>query len=184
MPTRNRRSRKPREPSPSPALEIREMELGDIEAVYQLGLRLFTADQWPTLYRSWDEYEVINLFATDGRYCLVAEAGGRVVGFALGTTMRKPRNPWRYGWLLWLGVSPRYKRHGIGTRLVNRLTDIFIENGARMMLVDTDAGNHDAIAFFHKADFGGEIHHVYLSRNLESHPSYIERKEGGDEEEG
>jgi len=45
------------------------------------------------------------------------------------------------------------------------------------MLVDTDAGNHNALAFFRKNGFGQEIRHVYLSHNLENHPKYIERKD-------
>jgi ribosomal protein S18 acetylase RimI-like enzyme len=155
---------------------IREMELKDIPPVFELGGRLFTAEQWPTLYRSWDETELVDLFGANGHYCLVAETKTRVVGFALGSMMRKPRNPWCYGWLLWLGVIPRYKHRGIGTRLVNHLTDRFIEHGARMMLVDTDASNMDAIEFFKRAGFGNDIMHVYLSHNLESHPKYIQRK--------
>jgi ribosomal protein S18 acetylase RimI-like enzyme len=157
-------------------IEIREMELGDIEPVFHLGGKLFTAERWPTLYRSWDEYELVDLYESHGEYCLVAEANKRVVGFALGMMMKKPRNAWRYGWLLWLGVARRHKRRGIGDRLVNRLTERFIEDGARMMLVDTDVNNEKAIHFFKNAGFTNGIHHIYMSLNLESHPRYIERK--------
>lgn len=156
---------------------IREMELPDLDPVFALGQKLFTAEKWPTLYRSWDEYEVVHLFGTDGEYCLVAEANGKVIGFALGTLMEKYRSPWRYGWLLWLGVDPRWKRRGIGTRLVRRLTEIFIDKNARMILVDTDAENRDALAFFRGEGFGNEIDHVYLSLNLDTHPKYIRKRE-------
>jgi ribosomal protein S18 acetylase RimI-like enzyme len=158
-------------------VEIREMELPDLARVFSLGQKLFTAEKWPTLYRSWDEYELVHLFGTDGEYCLVAEAQGKVIGFALGTLMEKYRSPWRYGWLLWLGVDPRWKRRGIGRRLVRRLTEIFIEKNARMILVDTDAENCDALAFFRREGFGNEIDHVYLSLNLDTHPKYIRKRE-------
>jgi hypothetical protein len=36
--------------------------------------------------------------------------------------------------------------------------------------------NHDALAFFRKNDFGQELKHVYLSRNLDDHPEAIERR--------
>jgi ribosomal protein S18 acetylase RimI-like enzyme len=156
---------------------IREMELPDLARVFELGQKLFTAEKWPTLYRSWDEYELVHLFGTDGEYCLVAEANGKVIGFALGTLMEKYRSPWRYGWLLWLGVAPRWKRRGIGRRLVRRLTEIFIEKNARMILVDTDAENRDALAFFRREGFDNEIDHVYLSLNLDTHPKYIRKRE-------
>ncbi|MBI1177842.1 GNAT family N-acetyltransferase [bacterium] len=172
-------NRKARQLGPSAVeqtIEIREMTFNDMRAVFDLGTRLFTPEKWPTLYRAWDEYEIVQLFGSDGEFCLVAEIDARVVGFALGTMMKKPRSSWRYGWLLWLGVAPRMKQRGIGTRLLNQLTDRFIDAGARMMLVDTDDENHDAINLFRKLGFGDAMKHVYLSKNLVSHPSYRRKK--------
>jgi len=155
---------------------IRELVLDDLAEVYALGERLFTAEKWPTLYRSWDQYEVVQLFDSDGEFCLVAETEHRIVGFALGTLMEKYGSPWRYGWLLWLGISQRYRGRGIAARLLKRLAERFIEHGARIMLVDTDAENAQALRFFRKQGFGNDLMHVYLSRNFEEHPSYIERR--------
>ena len=95
--------------------------------------------------------------------------------------MEKPRSAWRYGWLLWLGVDPRFKRSGVATRLVNQLRRLFIERDARIMLVDTAAKNHSALAFFRRNGFGQEIRHVYLSQNLENHPHYIQRNDNQSE---
>jgi ribosomal protein S18 acetylase RimI-like enzyme len=153
---------------------IREMALRDLAQVFALGQRLFTAEKWPTLYRSWDEYEVVQLFDSDGEFCLVAENGHRIVGFALGTLMEKYGGAWRYGWLLWLGVSLRHRGRGIAARMLKRLADLFIQNGARIMLVDTDAANEPAIRFFREQGFGNDLMHVYLSRNFAEHPSYLE----------
>ena len=150
------------------------MTLDDLPEVFALGQQLFTAEKWPTLYRSWDQYEIVELFDSDGEFCLVAETEHRIVGFALGTLMEKHGSPWRYGWLLWLGISQRHRGRGIAARLLNRLTDLFIEHGARIMLVDTDAGNEQALKFFRKQGFGNDLMHVYLSKNFEEHPSYIE----------
>jgi ribosomal protein S18 acetylase RimI-like enzyme len=169
-------SHRRRSRSPALPVEVRQMQLKDIPPVFELGQKLFTAEQLPTLYRSWDEHELVALFDTDEETCLVAEAGDQIVGFALGRMMDKPRNAWRYGWLEWLGVTPACKRSGIASRLLNQLTSLFIERDARIMLVDTDARNHTALAFFRKNGFGQEIRHVYLSENLEDHPKYLERK--------
>jgi ribosomal protein S18 acetylase RimI-like enzyme len=167
---------KRKRPKALPPVEIREMELRDVAAVYELGQRLFTAEEWPSLYRSWVDHEVAQLFSTEAETCLVAESDGKVVGFALGRMMEKPRSAWRYGWLLWLGVEPRFKRGGVATRLVNQLRGLFIERDARIMLVDTAAKNHGALGFFRRSGFGQEIRHVYLSQNLENDPRYIQRK--------
>ena len=160
---------------PLPPVEIREMELRDVAEVFELGQKLFTAEEWPSLYRSWDDHELALLFSAEAETCLVAEADGKIVGFALGRVMEKPRNAWRCGWLLWLGVDRRFKRSGIATRLMNQLKGLFIERDARIMLVDTAAKNHSALAFFRRNHFGQEIRHVYLSQNLENDPRYIAR---------
>ena len=170
-----RRAKRERK-SPSEAVEIRQMVLDDLPAVFRLGQLLFTAEKLPTLYRSWDEHEILELFGSDEETCLVAETEGKLIGFTLGCMMEKHRSAWRYGWLEWLGVAPRYKRRGIAARLLNQLTQRFIEREARIMLVDTDEDNSEALAFFRKRGFGREIRHIYLSQNLENHPKYLERK--------
>ncbi|MCC7375743.1 MAG: GNAT family N-acetyltransferase [Verrucomicrobiales bacterium] len=173
-----RRRRKP------VSVEVRAMVLADLSAVFELGQQLFTAEKWPTLYRGWDEHELLALFHSEGETCLVAEAEGRVVGFALGRVMEKPRNAWRYGWLLWLGVRPEFHRGRVATRLLKRLTELFVAREARIMLVDTDEQNRHAVAFFKRQGFGQAVRHVYLSRNLDDHPRNIERRfEGADAED-
>ena len=173
------RSRR-RRSKPLPVVEIREMELRDVAEVFDLGQKLFTADEWPSLYRSWDDHELAQLFSAEAETCLVAVADEQIVGFALGRVMEKPRSAWRYGWLLWLGVEPRFKRSGVATRLVNQLKGLFIERNARIMLVDTAAKNHSALAFFRRNGFGQEIRHVYLSQNLENDPRYINRNDSAE----
>ena len=160
----------------SEALEVREMELEDIHRVFSLGERLFTPDRWPSLYRTWDEYEVVGLFASDGDFCFVADIDGRIVGFALGTLIEKRRSAWKYGYLLWLGTDPAFRRMGIAERLVNRFTEQCIDEGARMMMVDTAAENEGAIRFFQRQGYGKAVEHVYMSRNLTTLPRYKRRR--------
>jgi ribosomal protein S18 acetylase RimI-like enzyme len=151
---------------------VREMELEDLPAVYALGEAVFTADKWPSLYRTWDEYEPVGLFNSDGEFCFVADSNDRVVGFALGSLIDKRKSAWSYGYLTWLAVDPAMKRSGIATLLMEEITEAFIRAGARMMIVDTDAENDTAISFFRRHDFRNEDRHVYLSKNLTSHPDY------------
>ncbi len=157
-------------------LAIREMTLEDLPKVYALGERIFTTD-WPTLYRTWDEYEIVELFASDGDFCLVADREEKLVGFVLGTLITKRRSAWSYGYLLWVGVAPETRGLGVGEQLVERLTERFIEHGARMMLVDTGVENQPARHLFEKLGFSGETEHIYFFRNLTTHPEYLHRKE-------
>ena len=75
-------------------IEIREMEIGDLASVFELGEDLFTAERWPSLYRTWDQYELAVHFASDSDTCLVAEDSGAVVGFVVGSVLEKPGSAW------------------------------------------------------------------------------------------
>ena len=152
--------------------EVRPMEIGDLAPVFYLGERLFTADKWPALYRTWDEFEVVSFYTSDTDTCFVATRNEKVIGFALGNIIEKEKSAWNYGYCVWLGVDPNAGRCGVGTALFNAMKDRFIELGARMMLVDTDAKNETAIKFFKKIGFDHENKHVYLSMNLTHSPEY------------
>ena len=107
---------------------------------------------------------------------LVSEINREIVGFALGTLIEKRLSSWIYGHLEWIGVHPKIIRSGIGTRLFNRLTELIVKKGARMLPVDTQIENVEALNIFRKQGFGQEIKHIYLSRNLKSHPEDLKRK--------
>jgi len=142
------------------------MELDDFAPVFHLGESLFTASEVPNLYRTWDEYELIELFYADSELCLVAASGKKIVGFALGTTIEKERSAWKYGHLIWLGVEPKAQRTGVGSRLINQLKDRMAKEGVRILMVDTEADNTNALKFFRKMGFGKPEKHIYLSMNL------------------
>jgi ribosomal protein S18 acetylase RimI-like enzyme len=147
--------------------EIRDMSIDDIADVFHLGEKLFTAEQHPTLYRTWDEYEVTHFFNSEQELCLVACRNEKVIGFLLGTTIEKPQTAWNYGYLVWLGVTKRYQRYGVAERLLSSIIEKFKAQGMRMLLVDTQADNKGAIRFFKRYGFSHPTKHVYMSLNIE-----------------
>ena len=163
-----------------PGVLVRTMEIDDLAPVFHLGEQLFTAEEVPNLYRTWDEFEVVGLYTADTEYCLVAESeeDERLLGFALGTTITKSGSAWKYGHLVWLGVDPAWQVHGVGSRLFNTLRDRYLGAGVRIMMVDTEADNLPAIRFFRKLGFGKPSEHLYMSLNLSGRRS---PGRGGDE---
>jgi ribosomal protein S18 acetylase RimI-like enzyme len=161
-------------------LSIREMEIDDIATVFHLGEKLFTARKVPNLYRTWDEYEVVSLFQSDPGFCLVAYADDTIIGFALGSTISKSGSAWKYGHLYWLGIEPEYQRRGVAKKLFKSFMDLMVENGVRMLQVDTEADNLPALHFFREMGFGSPQQHIYLSLNLSDLRRQIkEKKENG-----
>ena len=147
-------------------LRIREMTIDDFPLVFHIGEEVFTAEYSQSLYRTWDEYEITTLFNSDNELCLVAEAGGRILGFALGTTVEKHNSPWKYGYLVWLGVRKDIQKGRVGSRLFTEIKRRMKEQGVRMIIIDTSADNQPAIRFFQKQGFNDIQEHVYMSLNL------------------
>jgi ribosomal protein S18 acetylase RimI-like enzyme len=146
------------------------MEIDDFGPVFHLGEELFRSQEVPNLYRTWDEYELIQLYHGDSDFCLVAEdeTTEHVVGFALGTTVTKNHSAWKYGHLVWLGVASSYQDQGVGERLFRVFRDRMVKDGVRILLADTEADNHGAIKFFNKLGFSNPQEHIYLSLNLDA----------------
>ncbi|PSB18995.1 N-acetyltransferase [Phormidesmis priestleyi ULC007] len=154
----------------SSQLDIRDMEIDDLANVYHLGEELFTSDLYPYIYRTWDQWEVIGLYNTDPEYCLVAEIDEQLAGFVLGTIINK--STLVYGYIIWLGVAPSFQRRGVADKLVDKLVERMIDDGARFMMVDTDPENLPALQFFTRKGFGNMRQHVFLSMNLSDHDYY------------
>ena len=166
MSLENERKRKPE-------VTIRQMEIDDISPVYHLGEELFTSEELPILYRTWDPYEVTDYFTSDPDYCLVAEVEGRgkrkgkIVGFLLATTIEKEGTAWKkYGYLSWIGVGEAFQRTNLGLRLYRMLEERLREEGVRMVIVDTEAGNEGAISFFETLGFSQRRQHVWLTKTF------------------
>jgi ribosomal protein S18 acetylase RimI-like enzyme len=152
--------------SPYDRLRIREMTIDDFSEVFHLGEKLFTSDYSPAMYRTWDEYEITTLYNSDTELCLVAELDEDLLGFALGTTVQKANSAWKYGYLVWIGVRPGLQKKGVGDGMFNEIKKRMVDQGVRMVIIDTDADNEAGIRFFKKNGFGNIQNHVYMTLNL------------------
>src|SRR4030042_3723270 len=148
---------------------IRQMEIDDISAVYNMEEEPCTSEEFPILYRTWDQYEVTDYFTSDPEYCMVAETepDGKIVGFIIGTTIEKEGTAWKkYGYLSWIGVDEAFHRTNLGLRLYRKLEQRLRRHGVRMMIADTDAENEPAIAFFKAIGFSDSSQHVWLVKTI------------------
>ncbi len=150
-----------------PEVIIRNMEIEDLASVYRLGEKLFTSEETPILYRTWDPYEVTDYFSSDADYCLVAEANGAIVGFILATTIEKEGTAWkRYGYISWMGVDEAFQKRNLGRRLYRKLEEELLEDGVRMVIADTEGDNEEAISFFKAIGFSPRSEHIWLAKTL------------------
>ncbi|MBU0727355.1 GNAT family N-acetyltransferase [Patescibacteria group bacterium] len=148
-------------------VNIRELEFEDLIKVFRLGEAVFTADNWPILYRTWDEYEILDRFLSDSEHCFVAEdEKGKIIGFVLGSVIRKKKSAWVYGYINWIAIKKDSQCKGLGKRLCMFLIRRLKKAGVNMLMIDTSPDNEKAINFFRKLGFSGREEHVYMFRNL------------------
>jgi ribosomal protein S18 acetylase RimI-like enzyme len=156
---------------------VREMRVDDIPEVYRLGQRLFGSEKASTFYRTWDAFEVTNNFNQDPHLTLVAESRkGVVVGFALGTTYENESGGWKYGYILWMGVSRQLQGSGLGRQLYHEMERRMHAEGVRMAFVDTARSNTGAIKFFRRMGYGKPEAEVWMSKVLQRRRRSTETK--------
>ena len=154
------------------SVTIRNMEIKDLNSVYELGNQIFTSS-FENIYNFWDDEAVMEYYLTDPDLCMVAtvkekdpsskgEKVQKVIGFAFGTTIEKPKSSWKYGYLVWLGVDPMYQGMGLARELYDTMVELFAHEKVRMLMIDTQVNNESAIRFFRKLGFGHDEKYVYL----------------------
>lgn len=156
---------------------IRQMQLSDVSRCFHLGDEVFTDELLHTLYRTWDQYCVLEAYSSDPEYAFVAEDKNdnhALVGFVLGCSIMKRDKHATYGYVEWVAVRHSYQRLGIGTALVERVTLKLVSDGASQIMADTPANNVPACAFFHKLGYGDDVRHVYMEKHLD--PRRIEEE--------
>jgi ribosomal protein S18 acetylase RimI-like enzyme len=151
--------------SKSLEIKIREMCIDDVADVFHLGEELFTFSTFPNMFRTWDEFEVIDFFSSESEFCLVATRKGKIVGFLLSTIIEKRSR--KYGYLVWFGVDGSVRRKGVASKLFDRMKRIMKKSGVNMIIIDTQADNVEALEFFRKKGFSSPQAHVYLSLNID-----------------
>ena len=125
------------------------------------------------LMQFWDENLVLQSYLSDPDFCIVATLKEqndteRVVGFAFGTTIEKPRSSWKYGYLVWLGCANDCQGLGLASQIYQTMLELFSQERVRMLMIDTQLNNEGALKFFRKLGFGHDENHVYLwNSNME-----------------
>jgi len=159
---------------------LRPLELRDVGACFHLGDRIFSETKFNNLYRTWDEFEVVNLINSHPEFCFIAETveddeisqpnltNKTLAGFALGSVLIKKNGKFCIGYLDWVVVEPRFQCQGIGTALIKRVIDALRdEYQVKILIADTPAGNKPAINFFtQRIGLTEMVPHVYMSRKV------------------
>lgn len=153
--------------------EIRPMDMGDLTNVFRLGNSVFTANEFPNLYRTWDDFSVVECFEKSPDFCLVAmslkedaqDSADQMIGFLLGHVMEKP-NVEKRGYIEWVAIHPNFRRMGTATTLLHMFASKANEMGILRLFADTQSDNLPAKALLTKAGLTYVTDHVYMTHHV------------------
>ncbi|HWN83026.1 MAG TPA: GNAT family N-acetyltransferase [Candidatus Udaeobacter sp.] len=112
-------------------LSVRAIRPGDVEAIVQIDAEISgekKAGFWRGMLGAYladpaEHGQGASDLAPD--LCQVAELQGRVVGFMVGDIQSYQFGIPRCGRIVTIGVHPEFRRHDIGTRLIQAMFDVF-----------------------------------------------------------
>lgn len=136
----------PASQSPLKIRPVNETDLGDITAIDEKISGQYRPEVW--------ENRLLYYIRRDPDASLVAESGGRVVGFMLGEVrsgefgLEEPT-----GWIEVLGVDPEHRGGGVGRSLGEAMLDGFRAKGAHKVRTLVDEGMDGIAQFFTSLGF-------------------------------
>jgi ribosomal protein S18 acetylase RimI-like enzyme len=139
-------SRRPAPPAEAPAdATVRQVRLSDLEPVVAIDATVTGLEKrayWRSVYQRYGTSREA------GRQFLVAESGGRVVGFVIGEV-----RDWEFGsppcgWVFAIDVDPAARQGGIGTRLLDAICASFRRAGVRKVRTMLSRDNTLILSFF------------------------------------
>jgi ribosomal protein S18 acetylase RimI-like enzyme len=137
--------------APKPArqatkISLRPYTLEDFESLYEIDKACYA----PGIAYSRQELRAYLRFPNAD--CLIATIRSKPVGFCL-TAYRETR-----GHIITIDVLEAYRRHKIGSRLLEAVESRLAESGVSEVILETATENHSAIAFWEK--------HGYRTRGI------------------
>jgi ribosomal protein S18 acetylase RimI-like enzyme len=136
---------------------LSELDLDDIVRIVEKTRNAYQPDLW--------EDRVTYYLRRDPEGSVVAEAGGRVVGFMLGDLragefgIEEP-----CGWIEVLGVDPDHAGRGVGRALAAAMLERYRERGVRRVRTMVDAAMPEVERFFVHAGFEPDTLRPFVKR--------------------
>jgi ribosomal protein S18 acetylase RimI-like enzyme len=153
-------------------IKVREAKLSDMAAVLELNRLLYDCDREfdNTLDPGWIKSEERAAYFKsrmegDEMVCIVAACADRIIGYLAGAlnNARLCRKMSTLAKLENMYIVEEFRRHGVGTKLLDRFSQWCEDQKVETIRVETRASNVDAAAFYRSLGFSDYI--TTLERN-------------------
>lgn len=122
---------------------IRRARLGDLNHILEIERASFK--------EPWDADTIVQSIGWFPTTCFVAEWGGKVIGFLIGTP--RPVEEGFFGHICNLAVAEEFRSKGIGSLLLKRAEHQFMVEGALGMQLEVRESNNLARTFYQQRGY-------------------------------
>jgi predicted N-acetyltransferase YhbS len=135
--------------NPLENMKIRPLKKEDLEAIVEIDEKILGGNR-----KDYWERKLALMNTKASKVSLVAEMGGKVVGFILGDV-----SGWEFGvpdtigWIDTIGIDPVYQKRGLATALANEVIKNLKAIGVRAVYTLVSWNDWDLLQFFHAMGF-------------------------------
>jgi len=129
-------------------ITVRRMRTQDAEAVLRIDEKIIGLPheaQW--------ESRIIEHLSSNPLGCLVAEMGGKVVGFILGDIRGWEFGIPKSGWIEIVGVDPEFHAKGVARALIEKLHVYFRNHNVERVMTMVNWNDPGLVSFFRAVGF-------------------------------
>jgi ribosomal protein S18 acetylase RimI-like enzyme len=119
-------------------ITLRSYKPADFEALHEIDQVCYEAE---IAYSKRELREYLRLRGAD---CVVAESGARIAGFCISAQQD------HYGYIVTIDVLEEFRRHRVGTALLDEIERRLIALGVHEVRLETATDNDSAVAFWQK----------------------------------
>ena len=123
------------------SITIQRATISDLETLYQIERECFTIE-------AFSKQHLTYLLENPNAVSLVAQINNAIAGFIIGLIHR--HNEKIIGRVYTLDVAVKYRRKGIGLKLLNEIERIFVERGAKICYLEARKDNVAALELYRK----------------------------------
>lgn len=136
------------------SITIQRATINDLETLYQIEKECFTTE-------AFNKQHIAYLLENPNAVSLTAKINNAIVGFVIGLIHH--RNEEIIGRIYTLDVAIKYRRKGIGLKLLDEIERIFVEKGAKICYLEVRKDNIAALELYRKHGYikVKELEHYY-----------------------
>jgi ribosomal-protein-alanine acetyltransferase len=147
-------------------ITVQHASLKDLETLYKIEKECFT-------HEAFSKEQISYFLKASNAVSLVAQVNGETAGFIMGLIEQYGKS--RIGHIYTIDVAPKYRRIGVGLRLLEEIEKDFIKKGAETCFLEVRINNLAARKLYQKLgytelgkinNYARGIHGIQLKKKL------------------